>query len=140
MRLLAATAIALFVASSAYDRDDWPHWVDADRDCQDTRQEVLIEESLVPVQLDDTGCKVLSGRWRCPWTGRESSDPRDFDVDHTVPLREAHERVGDEWSKDRKREFANDLAHPEALNAMWAAANRSKGARGPDEWGVQSTA
>ena len=35
----------------AYDRRDYPHWIDLDQDCQNTRHEVLVEESTVPVQF-----------------------------------------------------------------------------------------
>lgn len=41
-----------------YDRGLYRHWVDEDRDCQNTRQEVLIEESTRPVTLDGRGFKA----------------------------------------------------------------------------------
>ena len=47
-----------------YDRDDWKHWVDEDGDCQDARQEVLVEESLDQVTFEtDRQCRVEAGRW-----------------------------------------------------------------------------
>ena len=52
-----------------YNRNLYAGWMDADGDCQDTRQEVVIAESLVPVRLDSRGCNVASGLWLDPYTG-----------------------------------------------------------------------
>ena len=118
-----------------YDRDDWRHWTDNDSDCQDTRQEVLVAESRSRVTyVDDRQCRVESGRWWDPYTGTVLTDPGDLDVDHLVPLANAHRSGGWAWSEERKRLFANDLGYNAHLIAVTASANRQKGARGPEEW------
>lgn len=117
-----------------YDRSAWLHWVDEDGDCQDTRQEVLIEESLIEPTLDSRGCRVVAGRWRDEYTGTFYIDPSALDVDHRVPLANAHRSGGWAWDQQRKRAYANDLGDAEHLVAVSAAENRRKGDRGPEAW------
>ena len=118
-----------------YDRGDWRHWTDEDSDCQDTRQEVLIEESATPVAYTDSGqCRVVSGDWIGPYTGERSYDPGELDIDHMVPLANAHWSGGWAWSPERKRQYANDLSYDGHLVAAKASANRSKGSAGPEDW------
>ena len=81
--------------SAPYSRDLYEHWIDADRDCQNTRQEVLIAESLIPVMLDAQGCRVASGLWFDSFTGQEFTDPSGLHIDHMVPLAEAHRSGSD---------------------------------------------
>ena len=118
-----------------YDRDEWRHWTDEDGDCQDARQETLIAESTQPVVFTgDEQCRVQSGLWIGPYTGTVVTDPSDLDIDHMVPLANAHRSGGHSWSKARKSAFANSLAYPGHLIATTARANRAKGAKGPEEW------
>ena len=121
-----------------YNRRDWRHWIDADRDCQNTRAEVLIAESVAPVSFapeeDGDKCRVVSGRWVGPWTGEVFTDASDLDIDHHVPLGHAHESGGWDWTPERKRAYANDLADPVSLQATSLSVNRSKGKQPPDEW------
>ena len=119
----------------SYDRGDWPHWSDEDRDCQDTRQEALIAESEIPVSYKtENRCRVESGIWKDPYTNLTVHDPGDLDVDHLVPLANAHRSGAWAWSREQKKAYANDLSNPEHLLAVTASANRSKGRKGPEEW------
>ena len=74
--LVAMLLVPLLVSAAnpecpAYDRKAWKHWVDEDRDCQNARHEVLITESTSPVVFKtEKGCRVVSGSWDDPYSGK----------------------------------------------------------------------
>ena len=94
-------------------------------------QEALIEESLVEVTFEtDRQCRVGTGRWYGAFDGHDLGNTNHLDVDHMVPLRNAHLSGGWAWSSDRKDDYANHLGYDDHLIAVASRANRSKGARG----------
>jgi len=114
-----------------YERSAFGHgWDDADGDCQDSRAEALIATSTTKVRFaNDRRCRAVTGRWISPFTGRVIQNASDIDIDHVVPL--AWERGADSWTRVKRERFAND---PVNLFPVEASLNRSKGAKGPDEW------
>jgi hypothetical protein len=118
-----------------FDRARWHVWIDADHDCQDTRAEVLIQESRVPVTFRTGGqCTVASGLWTSPYTGANVSSAASLDIDHLVPLANAYRSGAWSWDDQLRSRYANDLDDPEQLVAVELGANRSKGDSSPDEW------
>ena len=105
----------------SYDRDLYGSWTLVRSGCN-TRCAVLEEE------------QRADGTWDSWYDGQTIRNSSGLDIDHMVPLAEAHSSGGWQWDSSRKRQYANDITHPEALTAVSASSNRSKGSRDPGEW------
>ncbi|MDR4515911.1 MAG: HNH endonuclease family protein [Nitrosomonas sp.] len=115
-----------------YQRKDWPHWIDADKDCQNTRQELLIASSRIPVTFKNAKrCTVKTGLWIGPYTGRKFTTASDVDIDHIVPLAHAHRHGAAKWTRALRRTFANDFDN---LLVVDDATNQAKSDKAPHEW------
>ena len=124
--------IPALIFANEYKRSDWIHWSDLDKDCQNSRAETLIRDSLSPVIFKtDKKCRVVFGEWLCPYTGKTFYKASDIDIDHMIPLSNAHRSGAENWTREQKKAFANDS---ENLFSVEDNANQSKGDRGPEEW------
>lgn len=130
---LRAAILDLPVAAenrAGYDRDLFRHWIDANSDCQNTRDEVLDGESRVNV----AGCDIRSGKWVSYYERRTFTDSSDLDIDHVVALAEAWDSGASRWNAGTRTRYANDLADARTLVAVSASVNRSKSDQDPAEW------
>lgn len=119
---------------SGYQRTKFRHWVDADADTCNTREEVLIAESTSSAQVSYPGCKVVAGDWVSAYDGIAVTDPAELDIDHFVPLKEAWDSGAGSWTAAKRQQYANDLTDVRALVAVTASSNRSKGEKDPPQW------
>ncbi|TRX56705.1 HNH endonuclease family protein [Thalassomonas sp. M1454] len=121
------------VAGLPYKRSYFGHgWDDADGDCQNSRMEALISQSVGPVHFKDSRkCQVRSGKWISPFTGAVIYDASSIDIDHVVPLKWAWLHGANTWTDAKRLAFANDGAN---LWSVEASLNRSKGAKGIIDW------
>jgi hypothetical protein len=116
---------------SGYSRNFFQHWVDADKDCLNTRHEVLKRDS----RLSTRGrCTITYGSWVSWVDGKKFTNPRLMDVDHLVPLAEAWRSGASSWTATQRRAYANDLGYKWSLQAISLSVNRSKGDKDVGEW------
>ncbi len=116
-----------------YDRDLFPHWIDADGDGCNTRAEVLIAEAVVAPSISGT-CDLTGGSWLSPYDGLRIDGAGGVQIDHVVALAEAWYSGAVSWTTERRQRFANDLEVPWTLNAVSPESNEAKGSSDPAEW------
>ncbi|WP_236075134.1 HNH endonuclease family protein [Marinobacter nauticus] len=107
-----------------YSRSAFGHgWDDSDGDCQDSRAEALISASSTPVRFAaGDRCRVVTGRWISPFTGKVIQNAAEVDIDHVVPLNWAWDHGASSWPRPKREKFAND---PVNLIPVEASLNRS---------------
>lgn len=132
LELLATLPVTPEV-DEGYERELFQHWVDADGDGCDTRQEVLIAESLTPVTLG-AGCSIEVGSWFSAADGDTLTNPASLDINHVVPLKEAWASGAHAWTPEQREAFANDLTDERTLQAVSSGANRQQGENDPASW------
>lgn len=125
-----------FTQIPEYDRDFYfGSWTDEDNDCQNTRAEVLINESFSSISFrDNNNCVVQSGEWYDPYTDLTFNYASDLDIDHFVPLYNAWYSGAYLWEEYKRVEFANYLEFEDHLIAVESSTNREKGKSAPHEW------
>ena len=139
MRTLALILLCVFISLGGlyadgipkYKRSYFGGWTDSDGDCQNTRHELLQELSTSIMSFTDNTCRVLTGKWVDPYTGKTFRRSADVDIDHLVPLYWAWQHGAYEWNRDKRVRFAND---PRNLFAVQKSVNREKSAKGPLKW------
>ncbi|MGW3946343.1 HNH endonuclease family protein [Micrococcus endophyticus] len=123
--------------STAYAREAFgQRWADTDRNGCDQRNDVLRRDLRETVIKPGThGCKVLEGTLQDPYTGGiiafSSADPTAVQIDHIVSLSQAWDSGADQWSLERREQFANDMDN---LLAVDGPTNQAKSDHAADEW------
>ena len=137
-QLLSLLIVKPESSNTKYGRDKhFGNWRDEDRDCLNTRAEVLVRDSLIPPIIKK--CLVVSGRWYSVFDSRVHSSAANVQIDHLVALREAWDSGASLWSKERRLNYANDLGYSGSLSAMTTKLNGNckklcKSDKDPAEW------
>lgn len=118
------------LSMAGYSRDRFHIWAQQGGDC-DTRDVVLKRDGNGVKATTD--CKITAGSWKSPYNGKTYGDPQQLEIDHIVPLANAWRSGAQNWSDDKRKQFANDLTRPE-LVAVDNHDNLSKGDQDPSQW------
>ena len=119
---------------TGYKRKLFIHWADLDGNGCDTREEVLMRDSVSKPQVDSYRCYVVAGDWVSPYDGAKLGDRGDVDIDHVVALKEAWDSGAWAWSESQRKAYANDMTDRRTLIAVTDRVNVSKSDKDPSNW------
>ena len=139
LRTAVASLTVATEVRTGYNRDLFPHWIDADSDGCNTRYEVLIAEATTRPSVG-SGCALSGGRWYSYYNNTYYTLPSDLDIDHVVALAEAWDSGARSWTTSRRQSFANDLGDSRSLVAVKDTVNQSKSDNDPAQWMPSYTA
>lgn len=121
-----------------YDRTAFGQaWLDADRNGCDTRNDILRRDLRDVVFAKDSRCKVASGTFHEPYSGRVTVFRRGADsskavqIDHVVALGDAWQKGAQQLTLEQRQNLAND---PINLIAADGPANQEKSASDAASW------
>lgn len=112
--------------ANAYKRSDYKIWSDFNKNCFNTRHDILIERAISVTLIKD--CKILDGKWIDSYDGKELTNLQLIDIDHVIPLYYADKHG---LANDLKPVFGNDIDN---LLITSAKHNRTKGSKGIYQW------
>lgn len=129
---------------STYRRDAFgPAWSDIDENGCNQRDDVLLRDavpgSVTTAQQGACDHDVIAGTWIDPYTGttitltnaKEPKQAQAVQIDHIVPLAEAHRSGAAAWTDGQRLQFAGTL---ENLLAVDGPTNASKSDDDPAAW------
>lgn len=124
---------------TGYSREQFGRsWRDLDRNGCDQRNDVLRRDLRdITLKAGTRGCLVLRGTLRSPYSGevvdfvRGTTTSRTVQIDHVVALSDAWQKGAQQWSAERREQFANDVLE---LRATDMHTNASKGSGDAATW------
>lgn len=112
-------------------------WLDVDRNGCDTRNDILRRDLSAPVFTAGSKCRVASGTFHEPYTGkvvsfeRGAESSRAVQIDHVVALGDAWQKGAQQLTPKERQSLAND---PLNLIAADGPANQQKSASDAATW------
>lgn len=100
--------------------------------CWNTRELVLARDSRSEVITSSDGCNIVEGDWVDPYSDRPISDPKEIQIDHFVPLKNAYVSGAAQWTDRERCVYSNFYKSSFHLLSVDGQENSRKGDKGPE--------